>query len=397
MKRILLCLITFFLPLLASEGDASLKVVRPATSIVYRFLPYEDLQKKRTRETKGDLERSAPLIVGGRLYCGTQWGYLAALDLKTFSEKWVTPLEGSLLSAPAYDQGTLYVGTRGGTLSALKEDTGEILWEFSTTSPILSSPLVSEGKVYFLTGNDILYALDQKTGKRAWHWHRMINQPISIFSSSTPVAYKNFIIAGLADGYVIALNKEDGSLIWQADLHAGAGRRFRDIDATPILHNGILYVPSYSGALYSIDPDNGEIQWFAGEGGNSGAAVSGNFLYYGGTNGTLYAVNASSGVVLKKVSLDSGVVGTPVIVDKTLYIPTSEGRIFALDRDTFEELWRVDVGKASGFLGELLLHEGYLYAVSVFSNLYKISAASWKVTLPPAAKRKRLHPVRHVF
>lgn len=396
MKRILLGLSTLFLLIVASEVDASLKVVRPTLSIVYRFLPYEDLQKKRPRETKEDLERSAPLIVGNRLYCGTQWGYLVALDLKTFSEKWVTLLDGSLLSSPAYDQGILYVGTRGGTLSALKGDTGELLWKFPTTSPILSSPLVSEGKVYFLTGNDILYALDQKTGKRLWHWHRMINQPISIFSSSTPVAYKNLIITGLADGYVIALNKEDGSLLWQADLHAGAGR-FRDIDATPILHNGILYVPSYSGALYAIDPDNGEIQWFAGEGGNSGATVSGNFLYYGGTNGTLYAVNASSGVVLKKASLDSGVVGRPVIIDKTLYVPTSTGRIFALDRETFEELWRVDVGKASGFLGELLLHEGYLYAVSAVSNLYKISAASWKVTLPPAGKRKRLHPVRHVF
>ncbi|HUV38374.1 MAG TPA: PQQ-binding-like beta-propeller repeat protein, partial [Planctomycetota bacterium] len=113
---------------------------------------------------------------------------LVALDVETGAEKWTFFAEGPMRFAPVCHGGRVFVGSDDGYLYCLDAASGKLLWKFRggpsemrlighdrliSTWPVSSGVVVADGKVCFSAGiwpfMDVFYhALDAGTGKVLW-------------------------------------------------------------------------------------------------------------------------------------------------------------------------------------------------------------------------------------
>jgi outer membrane protein assembly factor BamB len=118
-------------------------------------------------------------------------GSVAACDTETGAEKWKFYTEGPIRCAPAGWQGKLYVGSDDGYLYCLDATSGTVAWKVRGAPaerpdrrqlgnghlvsfwPVRGGPVVADGAVYFAAGiwptfGVFLHALDANTGKSKW-------------------------------------------------------------------------------------------------------------------------------------------------------------------------------------------------------------------------------------
>ena len=72
------------------------------------------------------------------------------------------------MSAPAVVDGRVYIGSNDGNLYALDAATGSELWRVVTAGPVVSSPAVKGGYVYFGSEDMVARCADAVTGNLLW-------------------------------------------------------------------------------------------------------------------------------------------------------------------------------------------------------------------------------------
>lgn len=118
------------------------------------------------------------------------------------------------------------------------------------------------------------------------------------------------------------------------------------VDATPSYENGSIYVTNWYGwadwrpGLYKLNATTGGIEWRNEEISGAGKAiVVGNTVVVGNLSGHLYFVNATNGVIEKKILLEEnpswyGIASSPIYHNGTIYVQTfSNSTIWALRPD----------------------------------------------------------------
>jgi quinohemoprotein ethanol dehydrogenase len=92
------------------------------------------------------------------------------------------------------------------------------------------SPIVVEGTMYVTTGNDDVFALSAATGKQKWAYHPTDMPPLSLLplccshNNRGVAAGEDRLFLGRLDATLVALNTENGRVIWKAtvdDWHNG--------------------------------------------------------------------------------------------------------------------------------------------------------------------------------
>lgn len=144
-----------------------------------------------------------------------------------------------------------------------------------------------------------------------------------------------------------------------------------------------VYVGSYNHAVYAFAPDSGVRSaplpnWVAPIGTEKvigEALVHGDRVYVGQGDRGIKAFSTSTGALV--ASFDGtgfGVWSAPVLDEQrnVLYFGSMDRHIYALDADTLELLWRVEVGGAVA--ASPLLHEGVLYFGTLTSELIALDA-----------------------
>lgn len=104
-------------------------------------------------------KRSARLSGGltafyGKLYLGSENGYVYAIDQKDGKLLWSRRVPGEVIAAPAADAGRVVVVTSSGKLLALDAEKGDILWNTGDDQPNLtlrgqSAPIMAAGGVIY--------------------------------------------------------------------------------------------------------------------------------------------------------------------------------------------------------------------------------------------------------
>jgi outer membrane protein assembly factor BamB len=123
--------------------------------------------------------------------------------------------------------GLLVNGDRGffaggdGNVYAFKMATGEVLWKYPLRSTGPSLPYFAGGKLFLTTSDDIVYALDAGSGQWLWSYRRKNAGQPSISGAASPRMVGSDLVVGLSDGYLVAMNPEDGSLRWEKKLQEG--------------------------------------------------------------------------------------------------------------------------------------------------------------------------------
>lgn len=275
------------------------------------------------------LEMSSPVLCpdGRELIAGSSSGEVVRVRSVDGSVVWRSRVKGAVNARPYLDEDMLLVSNDGGSLDRFDPRTGEIVWQYPLRSVVRNTPLVVGPRVFFTSEEEKLYALDAATGKWLWDYQRRAPDDFIIAGIARPVSIGGVIVAGFADGTLVALQPEDGSVRWSAHL-AAPGTQFPDIEAILPLADDRLIAASFSGGLYELEPASGEIRW--------------------------HNPKIKSVIGLHAQGSD-------------LLASTGDGAVLKMNGDASRVLWRKRFG--GGSIRALVPHAGYLLASSTDRGL----------------------------
>jgi outer membrane protein assembly factor BamB len=234
-------------------------------------------------------------------------------------------------------------------------EAGAVKWKFKTGAAVISSPAIVGGVVYVGSSDGYLYAVDEETGAQRWK-----------FSAGEPIV------------------------------------------SSPAVANGVVYFVGTDGALYALTADSGASKWaFATSGEHrfeakglhgltpasqdipdpmdiflSSPAVFNGLVYFGSTDGNVYAVNASSGVLQWTFATHDVVHASPAIANNTVYIGSWDSYFYALDATTGAEKWRFKAGEDPvihnqvGFQSSAAVAGGTVFVGCRDGHVYALDAAT---------------------
>ncbi len=225
----------------------------------------------------------------GNIYAHGTQGLFMCLDGKTGTVIWQHSMGeeygrisgyGGRVTSPVVDEDLAILGMCNGSWGdqakpanrymAFNKLTGTVVWISEPAGfrgTYYSAPIIATigGERLLIAGaaDGSVFALKVRTGEVVWRYTKFSISPIN----SSPVVAGNLVYIGhgeesqgtSAQGRVVCLDAsqvEKGApkLVWQKDgIHA----RY----ASPIIHDGKLYMPDDGGLLYCLDAKTGKIIW----------------------------------------------------------------------------------------------------------------------------------------
>lgn len=187
------------------------------------------------------LSLASPVVApDGTVYCGAADGRIYAID-SAGVKKWEFNTGAAIYGSPAIgSDGTLYLGSAAKNFFALSP-AGVPLWELDLPDEVGGSAAIGlDGTIYFGCGDGRLYAV---TPEGAVRWSYATGAEIIL--GAPAIASDGTIYIGSDDSFVHAVNP-DGTR--QRVFATGDY-----IAASPLLHRGLLYIPSFDYRLYAVD------------------------------------------------------------------------------------------------------------------------------------------------
>lgn len=318
-------------------------------------------------------EYSNPVLFENTLVFGNRSTGIKAIYPGINQPRWSFSVKEGVVSELAVDKKSVYFGGADGHLYSVNLENGRVNWDYDLRNPFISRPTVERGRLLVTTSDDTVYAFDANTGKWLWHYRRRSVPTSKIYGASSPLVEGNTVFAGLSDGFLVALSLEEGQLKWERKIHQGT--KFTDVNAHPILENGIIYIPSYDGALYALKHDTGEIIWRFDAGGSKNVVIEDQKIYFPSSDGTIYCLQKDNAKLLWKFELDQGTPTQVVASEKYLMMGSSYQYFYALDKTTGKGVYRFNAGRGSGFAGSPLFDPASqsVYILSGAGNLYKFA------------------------
>ncbi|HEU4585931.1 MAG TPA: PQQ-binding-like beta-propeller repeat protein [Gemmatimonadaceae bacterium] len=270
---------------------------------------------------------------------------------------WSTAAPG--LGAPAADGDAVYFGTMQNEVVALDRATGEVRWRSATSSGLPQNlggtNVVLAGSVVAFGDRDVV-GFDRSTGERRWIFTGIdsltfVGGMPGLFLLATDGSR---IFAGSSNGHAYAINAADGSTAWTTQVGDQLGQSVQDA----YVSGGTVYytirgaLPSSADDVVALDAATGEVIWRYSTVAASPddlfplgpVAVSGSTVAFGDIDGSIHAVNATTGEVLWDAPAAAGEEGKRrgrwlVALGDELLAIGGGGDITALDPTTGDERW----------------------------------------------------------
>lgn len=257
---------------------------------------YEESSGKLRWQSKVSSEvLSAPKLVDGVVVVRTGDGRIAGLDSQSGKRLWLyeraTPaLVARSNAGVSIRNGIVYAGFAAGKIAAIGLHNGVIVWEASVSQPrgntelervsdITSLPILDDSQVcavafqgrlacfdaerggalwtrdissdkgltmsrryLFLTDTaGTVYALDKLSGSSYWK-----NEQLSLRKTTAPLALDDFLLVADFEGYLHALNRDDGRFLARFKTDGSAVR------SAPVAAGDGFVVQTEDGSLYSL-------------------------------------------------------------------------------------------------------------------------------------------------
>jgi outer membrane protein assembly factor BamB len=296
-------------------------------------------------------EFAAAAVYADTLYIGSARGWFYALRAANGQTRW-RRLVGSVVCAPLIDRGMLYVGTNDGYLVALDAQTGQEKWRYQSRGPIGQTPASTGDVIVFANEADQVVAVDAISGKFKWQYKSETPEEYTLRGHAGVTVDGELIYTGFSNGTLVALRRDNGSVAWSTSLKADADR-FMDVDATPIIQEGVLYASSSSGGVYALDKTTGLVRWRlpfydasmpSATGNVGGLASDGKALYVSVADLGTYALDLTGNILWRVGARGGGEPAEPVVfADMIVYSLASAG-LFVAERKTGTTLEYFDPG-----------------------------------------------------
>ena len=263
----------------------------------------------------------------------------------------------TILARPALAQTTFHgdLARTGAYAAPGPIQPGAVKWKFKTDAAVVSSPAIADGVVYVGSADGNLYAIDQESGAQKWKIDT--GEPIV----SSPAVANGLVYFVGSDGALYAVVAASGGPKWR--FATGGERRFEAKN----LHG---LTPA---AQAMPDPMDHFL---------SSPAVFNNRVYFGSSDGKVYALDAATGVLQWSFATGDVVHASPTIANNTIYIGSWDSYFYAIDAESGQEKWRFKAGEDPaihnqvGFQSSAAVVGGVVYVGCRDGHVYAIDAAS---------------------
>ncbi|GAB4012140.1 PQQ-binding-like beta-propeller repeat protein [Spirosoma migulaei] len=267
-------------------------------------------------------------------------GQLVALSLTDGSVKWRLATEGKIYSTPAILKNRLVVASTDGTIYCLDKRNGKLNWKVETGKPIVACPLIDGNVVYMGSSEGKFRALSLKDGSEQWTFG-----DVHGFVESVPIADKQKIYFGSWGSTFYALDKKTGQPAWT--WTNGKSRNFSPAAGIPLLTNDRIFLQTPDRTVTALDATNGREIWKTNQHKGfeaSGLSEDGSLVYVKCMTDTLWALSTRSDSPQPAwfVNCNYGyeISPSPIIErDGIIFIPTDDGVLYAVDRQTRRVNW----------------------------------------------------------
>lgn len=326
--------------------------------------------------TEGHPEECASgALVGNRLVLGSRGGSVVGVDVGSGTIAWSTPVSGGVDGEARYDKerDQVYVGSDDGFLYAIEPTKGAIRWSSKFKGPIDHAPEIGTSGLFLATAADRVFAVDPSDGKMRWQYEREAPEGFTIHGYAVPRQAGKSVYAGFSDGYIVSLQAETGDLLWSRSL-ATASEQFVDVDATPIVHDDQLFSASFSGGVYALRLNDGEVLWHTLMDGTGSLAMGAQNFYAMSAREGLAAISLQGNILWRQGLQDAGDLTAPVEVGPYLVFSGSRQGLFIIERATGTLLQIFDPARGmcapptvdrEGRVVYVLANSGMLYAVDL--------------------------------
>ena len=234
--------------------------------------------KKKWRFNTKNWVTSSPAVVNGILYVGTMDGSLFALNANDGRFRLKFDASGSVFSSPAVNDGEIYFTDHGnGVLYGVNGKGRTWPWEgflrpmwlqmsmmdIAPSPPLISgapwairllldpnnpglgwaatsdATSITSGSNIYTTGSNLVFSIDRTTHKIQWLFKTEDN------ITSSPALANNVLYVGGSDGYLYAVDAQNGTKLWD---YATGGT----ITSSPAQADGVIYFGSNDGKMYAV-------------------------------------------------------------------------------------------------------------------------------------------------
>ena len=356
-----------------------------------------------------------PVVADDGVYIGDWSGTVRALDAATGEERWATDLDTNYVGGSvALDDERVYAAAFDARVVALDRETGEERWTTEVDdhpmaaifgSPVVVDDLVITGVASFelMTDNPAptfrgsVVALDAATGDEVWRYWTVDEDEaevagVSVWATVAVDTERGHVYVPTGNSYgpqpsarsdaIVALDLATGEEQWIAQFTEGdvwtVGNPVgtdADVGSPPNLFRvgdvAAVGAPDKAGVFHALDRDTGEVLWEAEltEGGLQGgalasAAVADGAVYVASNRASqdadLVALDAESGDERWRVDVGAHVSGPVSWANGVVYLADDSSRIRAYDAADGAVLWTHEV--ASPAAGGVSVVDGTVYA-----------------------------------
>ena len=305
---------------------------------------------------------SGPVVANGLVFSMDSDAVVTARRTDNGETVWAADIEpedendGNWGGGVVYDLGRIYAGTGFAQVVALDAATGQELWRTPVSGPMRSAPTAFDGKVYAVTKDNQIFAIDAELGAVDWT-HTGIEEGAGLIGSASAAVDGDIVIVPYSSGEIFALRAENGRQLWSDNLAAirrvDAVSSLADIRGRPVVDRGRVYAISHSGRMVAIDLASGRRIWEAEVGGVNQPWIAGNFLFVVSTEGDVVALVAENGLVRWVTPLGryedpedrEGLISWsgPVLASDRLIVTGSHGVAVALSPYTGEVISEIEM------------------------------------------------------
>ena len=172
-----------------------------------------------------------PAVIDGQLFLSGGFGSKQYYNFEatTGKLKWAIDLDDDGPSSPAISDGLIVFNTESCTIFVCDLVTGKMIWSYYLGDPLMSMPTIANGIVFTAYPAAII---------------------ISVHEIIIDTVIKS--LNGIPTHVLAAFEARTGKILWQKWIDS-------DIMSAPVAKDDLLYVTTFSGALYKVKQKTGEI------------------------------------------------------------------------------------------------------------------------------------------
>jgi outer membrane protein assembly factor BamB len=315
-----------------------------------------------------------PASADGQIYVADHKGRVTALDALTGKKNWQVKTDVPISAGPGAGEGLVLLGTSNAEVLALDAGGGGKRWVAAVSSEVLSVPQIDLGRVIVQTVDGNVTALDAETGAQLWVFDRSV-PVLTLRGTSTPAVQHGVVVAGFANGKLVAMSADKGFVGWEANIAIPQGRseleRIVDIDGDPIIVGTAVYVATYQGSIGVIDLQSGNSGWKRDMSSYLSLGVDFSQVYVTDAQSHVWALSRSTGsTVWKTEDLAYRGLTAPEPFNEYIAVGDYEGYVHLLSRYDGRIVARARVD-SDGIRARPLVVGDVLY---VFGNSGKLAA-----------------------